>query len=147
MTAGPKQMQAYKPMLLRVHVVKEILCFRSEKIFVTICKCTVPITVYFVTCVCSMFRNGEEWHKQRSPISKFMSVPRKVAEYYESFNEVSADLIKSIRRSRTEAGMLVDAPSYLHKWAFECKYTFVSCKNSPYLTIFFYVVCCLATLI
>ena len=70
-----------------------------------------------------MYRNGKEWHKQRSPISKFMAVPRKVAEYYEPFNEVTDDLIKSIRRSRTDTGMLVDASSYLHKWAFECEYT------------------------
>ncbi len=48
-----------------------------------------------------------------------MAVPRKVAEYHEPFNEVSIDLIKSIRRSRNENDMLIDIAALLQKWAFE----------------------------
>ncbi len=68
------------------------------------------------------FRNGEEWHKHRRPISKFMSVPRKVAEYHQPFNEVTTDLIEGIRRSRDNRDMLSDTTALLQKWAFESMY-------------------------
>ena len=68
------------------------------------------------------YSDGENWHEQRRPISKFMMMPRKVAEYHEPFNEVTFDLVKKIKKNRDESGNLIDASSYLYKWSFECEW-------------------------
>lgn len=55
------------------------------------------------------------------PISKFIMMPRKMAEYHESFNEVSSDFIDLIRAQRQEGGILLDVVNSLNMWAMECK--------------------------
>ena len=76
------------------------------------------------------YSDGENWHEQRRPISKFMMMPRKVAEYHEPFNDVTFDLLKKIRKSRDESGNLFDASSYFYKWSFECEFRMLNNKLS-----------------
>lgn len=80
---------------------------------------------------CGVFLlEGETWHDQRIPISKFLLVPRKIAEYHEGFNEVSADLIKLIRHLRdSENDIVTDVPSQMNKWSFESVSLFVLGKR------------------
>lgn len=68
-----------------------------------------------------LYRNGEEWHKHRIPISKFIMMPRKMAEYHEPFNQVSMDYLTLVRRQRSEDAMLLDVTSSLSKWSLECE--------------------------
>ena len=55
------------------------------------------------------------------PISKFILMPRKMAEYHGPFNEVTSDLISLIRNQRTEDNVFADTTTSLKKWSFECK--------------------------
>ena len=55
------------------------------------------------------------------PISKFIMMPRKMAEYYKPFNEVVFDFMKLIRRKRNEDNLLSDVVFSLNKWSLECK--------------------------
>ena len=73
-------------------------------------------SLYNLTCC----RNGEDWERQRKPISKHMMIPRKVFEYHESFNEVALDLLELIRVERKEGDMCLDVPYVLKRWSFEC---------------------------
>ena len=67
-------------------------------------------------------RQGEEWHKVRSPMSKFMMVPRKVAEYHDGFNDITLDLLKNFEMKKDpQTGLLTDVPSLLFNWSFECE--------------------------
>ena len=73
---------------------------------------------YRVIC----FRQGEEWQKARSPMSKFMMVPRKVAEYHDGFNDITLDLLKNFEMKKDpQTGLLTDVPSLLFNWSFECE--------------------------
>ena len=54
-------------------------------------------------------------------MSKFIMVPRKVSEYYESFNEVALDLMELIRLERGERDMFLNVPDVMNRWSFECK--------------------------
>ena len=59
----------------------------------------------------------------RSPMSKFMMVPRKVAEYHEDFNNITLDLLKNIElKKHPDTSMLTDVPRCLFNWSFEGKY-------------------------
>ena len=65
---------------------------------------------------------GEEWHRQRVPMSKFAMVPRKVAEFHEDFNTITLDLLKKIQQQRDpETNVVSDTAALLFKWSFECK--------------------------
>ena len=66
---------------------------------------------------------GEEWHRQRVPMSKFAMVPRKVAEFHEDFNAITLDLLKKIHQQRNpETKVVSDVADLLFQWSFECKY-------------------------
>ena len=55
-------------------------------------------------------------------MSKFMMVPRKVAEYHEDFNNITLDLLKNIElKKHPDTAMLTDMPKLFFKWSFECK--------------------------
>ncbi len=57
-------------------------------------------------------------------MSKFMMVPRKVAEYHEDFNTITEDLIKNIEMKKDpQSALFRDLPSLLFNWSFECKGT------------------------
>ncbi len=47
------------------------------------------------------------------PISKFILMPRKMAEYHGPFNEVTSDLISLIRNQRTEDNVFADTTTSL----------------------------------
>jgi len=65
---------------------------------------------------------GEDWYRQRQPMSKFVMVPRKVGEYHEGFNAITLDLLKNILQLRDpETKILSDLCSLNFKWSFECK--------------------------
>ena len=65
---------------------------------------------------------GEDWYRQRQPMSKFVMVPRKVGEYHEGFNAISQDLLKNILQLRdSETKILSDVCSLSFKWSFECE--------------------------
>ena len=68
-------------------------------------------------------RNGENWEKQRKPISKFMMVPRKVGEYHEAFNEVALDLVDILRKERGKEDVFLDVPGMMNRWSFECEFS------------------------
>ena len=75
--------------------------------------------IRFYLLLCS---EGEEWHRQRVPMSKFAMVPRKVAEFHEDFNSITLDLLKRIRQQRNPGTNIVsDVAELLFKWSFECK--------------------------
>ncbi len=85
---------------------------------------TLRIQTCFLYIICS---KGEEWHKMRSPMSKFMMVPRKVAEYHEDFNNITQDLIKNIEMKKDpQSALLSDVPSLLFNWSFECECSKIS---------------------
>ena len=73
------------------------------------------------------FREGEEWHKQRLPISKFIMMPRKMAEYHKPFNRVVQEYIDYLRTRRDRDGLVADIPASLNKWSLECKLSVVEC--------------------
>ncbi len=55
----------------------------------------------------------------RSPMSKFIMIPRKVAEYHEDFNNITLDLIKNIDMKKdSHSALLSDVPSLLFNWSF-----------------------------
>ena len=57
-------------------------------------------------------------------MSKFMMVPRKVAEYHEELNAITEDLIRNICHLRDpNSNVMADVPSLLFKWSFECKHS------------------------
>ena len=57
-------------------------------------------------------------------MSKFMMVPRKVAEYHEELNAITEDLIRNICHLRDpNSNVMVDVPNLLFKWSFECKHS------------------------
>ena len=69
----------------------------------------------------------------RSPMSKFIMVPRKVAEYHEDFNNITLDLIKNIEMKKdSHSALLSDVPSLLFNWSFECEY-------GLYMIVLFYI--------
>ena len=69
------------------------------------------------------YRQGENWHHQRQPMSKFTMVPRKVGEYHTGFNAITQDLLKNVLQLRDpETKVFSDLPKLLFKWSFECKY-------------------------
>ena len=68
-----------------------------------------------------IFRNGEDWYRQRIPVSKFILMPRKMAEYHVPFNQVTLDYIKLLRKQRHEDDMFSDVSASLNKWSLECK--------------------------
>ena len=73
---------------------------------------------YLLTFLC---RDGEEWHRNRKPISKFIMMPRKMAEYYKPFNDVASDYVDLIRVQRQEDNLLRDLTLSLNKWSMECE--------------------------
>ena len=75
----------------------------------------------FQLLLLTSFRENEKWLKQRVPISKYIMMPRKVADYSLPFNEVSLDFISYIREKRGEGNRLSDTVSGLNRWSFECK--------------------------
>ena len=90
-----------------------------------------------LSCLHVLVRQGEEWHKMRSPMSKFMMVPKKVAEYHEGFNNITLDLLKNIDlKKHPDTAMLTDAPSHLFKWSFECKTACISLELKHVVAMF-----------
>ena len=56
-------------------------------------------------------------------MSKFIMVPRKVAEYHDGFNDISLDLLKNFEMKKDpQTGLLTNVPSLLFNWSFECEY-------------------------
>ena len=69
----------------------------------------------------------------RSPMSKFIMVPRKVAEYHEDFNNITLDLIKNIEMKKdSHSALLSDVPSLLFNWSFECERTYFLLNSVSY---------------
>ena len=67
-------------------------------------------------------REGENWYRQRQPISQFMMVPRKIGEYHEDFNSITRDLLVLLRQIRNSQTCVVqDVRACLSMWSFECK--------------------------
>ena len=57
-------------------------------------------------------------------MSKFMMVPRKVAEYHQGLNAITEDLIRNICHLRDpNSNVMADVSSLLFKWSFECKHS------------------------
>ena len=54
-------------------------------------------------------------------MSKFILMPRKMAEYHVPFNQVVLDYIKLIRRERQGDDVFMDLTASLNKWSLECK--------------------------
>ena len=54
-------------------------------------------------------------------MSKFIMMPRKMAEYYESFNNITSDYMDHIRTLRKEDDVLLDVNRSLSKWSIECE--------------------------
>ncbi len=70
----------------------------------------------------------------RSPMSKFIMVPRKVAEYHEGFNNITLDLIKNIEMKKdSHSALLSDVPSLLFNWSFECEYIWIILESCTVL--------------
>ena len=70
-----------------------------------------------------LFSEGEEWQRQRVPMSKFAMVPQNVARFHEEFNAIVVDLLKKIRQQRDPDTQVVsDVPNLLCKWSFECEF-------------------------
>ena len=69
-----------------------------------------------------LFSEGEEWHRQRVPMSKFAMVPQNVAKFHEEFNAIIVDLLTKIQRQKDpNTQVLSDLPNLLNKWSFECE--------------------------
>ena len=69
-----------------------------------------------------LFSEGEEWHRQRVPMSKFAMVPQNVAKFHEEFNAIVVDLLTKIQRQKDpNTQVLSDVPNLLNKWSFECE--------------------------
>lgn len=76
----------------------------------------------FYTQVVVYFRNGEDWLRQRKPISKFTMVPQRVAGYWKDFNLITLDFLDIIRRDRHKITMQIcDISPYIFRWSFESK--------------------------
>ena len=60
------------------------------------------------------------------PISKFIMMPRKMAEYHQPFNDVVFDFMKLVRSKRGKDDSFSDVVLLLNKWSLEC-------KNLPFL--------------
>ena len=72
--------------------------------------------------LCTTSRNGEEWYRQRQPMSQFMSVPRRVSIYHKGFNEVASDLMNLIKQQRDQdIFILSDVVPFVFRWSFECE--------------------------
>ena len=67
-------------------------------------------------------RDGKPWLDKRVPISKFIMMPRKMAEFHEQFNQVSQDYINYVRANRNADDVFLDFAESLTKWSFESKY-------------------------
>ena len=74
-----------------------------------------------LNCFILFLRNDKSWHDQRIPVSKFIMMPRKMAEYHQPFNEVAFDFMKLVRNKRKEDNLLSDVVFSLNKWSLECK--------------------------
>lgn len=67
-----------------------------------------------------LFGQGEQWHRNRQPMSKFIMVPRKVGEYHEDFNRITQDLMKLIEQKKDPQTQVVSDVNKLHfRWSFE----------------------------
>ena len=76
------------------------------------------LLVYFF-----LFSEGEEWHRQRVPMSKFAMVPQNVAKFHKEFNAIVVDLLKKIWQQRDPNTQVIsDVPNLLCKWSFECEF-------------------------
>ena len=83
--------------------------------------------------------NGEDWYRQRQPMSQFMMVPRRIGEYHVGFNEVSQDLLENVRKLRDpQTNIVSDVLPLLNKWSFECKQTLTNC-----FVVISYFSCCI----
>ena len=74
------------------------------------------ILIYIIYC-----SDNEEWLKQRVPISKYIMMPRKMADYWRPFNDVTVDLVKHIRHFRGKDDVMADTVAIMSKWSLECK--------------------------
>ena len=66
-------------------------------------------------------RDGEQWHENRLPVSKFIMMPRKMAEYHEPFNNVVSDYVDLIRSQRQQDNLFCDVVLSMNKWSLECE--------------------------
>ena len=65
-------------------------------------------------------------------------VPRKVAEYYTTFNHVTEDLLENIEETKdSKTSALKDVTELLFRWSFECEWLHVTYE---YTVFFLHVV-------
>ena len=74
-----------------------------------------------VKCI-YFYRSDEKWLSQRVPISKYIMMPQRMADYWIAFNEVSLDLVKYVQNHRDERNRIQNTVAIMKKWALECKY-------------------------
>ena len=65
-------------------------------------------------------RQGEEWHRHRSVLSKKMLRPQEVVAYCRPMNDVADDFIDHLKKLRTADGLIPDMEMQFFRWALEC---------------------------
>ena len=66
-------------------------------------------------------RQGEEWHKHRSVVSKKMLKIKEVLDYCDEMDTVADDFMKHLMTRRNQHFEINDLEANIFKWAMECK--------------------------
>jgi hypothetical protein len=73
---------------------------------------------------------GENWYRQRQPMSQFMMVPRKVGEYYKQFNEITTELLDHIEKIKDpQTNIVSNLLPVMKLWSFESAVVFTLGKR------------------
>ena len=66
-------------------------------------------------------RQGEEWHRHRTVLSKKLLRPKEVHEYIAPMNVVGNDFMKRLEKLRQPDGVVPNLEHEVFKWAMECR--------------------------
>ena len=68
-----------------------------------------------------LFRQGEEWYRHRTVLSKKLLKPKEVIAHVPSMDEVGTDFMKELHKIRPSDGIIENLEYQIFKWSMECK--------------------------
>ena len=67
------------------------------------------------------FRQGEDWHKIRSPLQQLLIKPRSAHKYLPKMEKCAEDFIDLMTILRDPQGEVPEFQDTMYRWAIECK--------------------------
>ena len=86
-----------------------------------------------ITIIALLCRQGDEWYRQRSAVSKHLLKLQGVAEFCLPIEQVSEELTSKLGILKNDNGIVNGLENEVFKWAMECKIMFMT--NSSLLCL------------